>query len=150
MLPVTTDLVIPPSVTKTFKLIGYGLVLALLIGTHTAVYMKGRSDVEAKYASATVEQLEEDITDNAERIERQVTTLSNELAASRAQNRKLQEAIDANQTVNTNPACDLSDDEFRLFNDAVSETQRGVPDGGVGALLSAKSSKESKRGGAED
>lgn len=126
------------------------LIAGLLAASHTAVYMKGRSDVEAKYAAATVEQLETDIVENAERIERQVTELTDELASSRAQNRKLQEAIDANQAANDDPACALSDDEFRLFNDAVSETQRGVPDGGLGTLRSAKSVEEPERRGAKD
>lgn len=129
-----TDL-IAPSATKSFKLVGYGLALALLVGTHTAAYMKGRSDVEAKYASATVEQLEKDLSDNAERIERQVTTINAATARYQAQADRLEEAINANAEANTNPACNLSDAEFSLFNESISETKRDVSSKSTGTLF---------------
>lgn len=149
-IPITTKALIAPSVMKSFKLVGYGLVLALLIGTHTAVYMKGRADKAAEYAEETIEQLESDIVDNAERIERQVTTVTRATARFEEQAGKLQEAINENQTVNLDPNCALSDDEFRLFNESISETQRSVSGGSLGSLLGAKAAKQSKSGGAED
>ena len=149
-IPVNLETVVGPSVMKSFKLIGYGLLLALLIGTHTAAYMKGRADKAAEYAEETIEQLETDIVDNAERIERQVTTVTRATARFEEQAGKLQEAINENQTVNLDPNCALSDDEFRLFNESVSETQRGVSGDSLGTLLSTKTAKQPKSGGTED
>lgn len=149
-IPVNLETVAGPSVMKSFKLIGYGLLLALLIGTHTAAYMKGRADKAAEYAEETIEQLETDIVDNAERIERQVTTVTRATARFEEQADKLQEAINENQTANLDPNCALSDDEFRLFNESISETQRGVPGDSLGTLLSTKAAKQSKSGGTED
>lgn len=149
-IPVNLETVAGPSVMKSFKLIGYGLLLALLIGTHTAAYMKGRADKAAEYAEETIEQLETDIVDNAERIERQVTTVTRATARFEEQADKLQEAINENQTANLDPNCALSDDEFRLFNESISETQRGVSGDSLGTLLSTKAAKQSKSGGTED
>jgi hypothetical protein len=124
---------------KSFKLVDYGLLLALLIGTHTAVYMKGRGDVEAKYAEANIEQLEEDVQENSERIERQVTGLAQATARITSQAARVEEAINDNAEVNLDPNCSLSDDELREFNALIAETDRSVPGEGVGALSRLKS-----------
>ena len=153
MIRQLSDLIDPSAMTsfeRGLKLVGYGLLLALLIGTHTAAYMEGRADKAAEYAEETIEQLESDIVDNAERIERQVTTVTRATARFEKQADKLQEAINENQTVNLDPNCALSDDEFRLFNEAVSETQRSVSRDSPGTLLGTKAAKQSKSRGAED
>lgn len=153
MIRQLSDLIDPSAMTsfkRGLKLVGYGLLLALLIGTHTAAYMEGRADKAAEYAEQTIEQLETDIVDNAERIERQVTTVTRATARFEEQADKLQEAINENQSANLDPNCSLSPDEFRLFNESISETERGVSGDSLGALLSAKAAKQSKSGGTED
>lgn len=149
-IPINLETVFGPSAMKSFKLVGYGLVLALLIGTHTAAYMKGRADKAAEYAEETIEQLESDIVDNAERIERQVVTVTRATARFEEQADKLEEAINENQTANLDPSCNLSDDEFRLFNESISETAGNVPGDRTGALLGIKSVKEPKPVRAKD
>lgn len=141
---------IGPFAMRNLKLVGYALLVALLAGTHTAAYMKGRADEAAQHAEVAIEQLETDIVDNAERIERQVTSVSRATVRFQQQARKLEEAINENAIANLDPNCNLSDAEFRLFNESIAETASDVSRGRAGALLGLESAKKPEPDGAKD
>lgn len=105
----------------------YLLVATILLASHGFVYYKGRVDKEREIASSSIEQIQEDAVDNAERIEAQVTRLNETTTALRRQAAKVEEAISGNEKANLNSDCNTSDDELREFNEAVRAANSGVP-----------------------
>lgn len=104
----------------------WALLAVALTGSHTYMYMKGKSSIVLKAAVAQVKQSEKDGKKNVERAERVVSDFADREAALTARQKELEDAIEDAKKSRLNE-CPLTDDELRAINGIVDEANRSVP-----------------------
>lgn len=109
-------------------LIKWGAVALVFASAIALAYDRGKSNCEVAHANAAQEKAEAQIVYFVEGVEKRVTeikVIEKSSAKQKAEiavlNERLKNAIEATPS---NPSCDLSDDEFRLFNELADQTRR--------------------------
>ena len=102
------------------KLIGWGLLLAGLVGSHIFAYHKGKEEVRQENAEAVAK-----YTQTKRTIEQELAELTTGLEQERAERRRLQERYnDATNATPADPSCDLSDEQHGLLTELVRQGRR--------------------------
>jgi hypothetical protein len=109
------------------KLIKWGLIISVMLITHSCAYYKGRESVLENAATAQVSQLEKDNKNNVERAERVTTQRAEKDNRVEQKLKELNDAIEAAKEIGGTDACRLTDDELRALNELFREANSGVP-----------------------
>jgi DNA-dependent RNA polymerase auxiliary subunit epsilon len=114
------------AIAPYWKFIKWGLIISVLLMSHSCAYYKGRESVIEKAATAQVKQLEKDNKANVERAER---VSGERVEKDKRVEQKLKELDDAIEQAKAmrDSSCRLSDDELRVLNELIREANSGVP-----------------------